>query len=464
MFHIHCLYECKTYLLQCQSKKSANDVTVASPHGIMQPSNSKLIRSQLKAESTGNSPSYQGSIVPGIVLMAREKDCDADGSRTISSSARRHGLRSGSKCLHRKTVAVGNACSSPTKSIPISKVAPCVANCSTSSTHRQWVTEGGNANSRGAGDLLPPHKVAATPTGSSDKDASCAILTNADTVTHNIDQKSEDKVTFEVTGQQKRHLAQQTVSVVVVRPKPGSKIVGYSQRRNTFDNKRTVGSLMLKCSLCSFSTMSGRELMHHKERMHNMTNPMCCQCGAEYSSAMEVMTHSCPASFRCPHCGLQLDSQENHDEHCQKRVCTKCCFSARCEEELDAHLCGAWPVNERFRVASGKAAATSTFDCGPCECKFEADVKLTSGNQEADEQKPSFPCEVCLHAFSTERALLKHPCFIAVSSESSTSFPSLAPTPMRSHGLPVDSTITSTLFSSEAEKFAKFYSTLVYNE
>jgi hypothetical protein len=269
---------------------------------------------------------------------------------------------------------------------------------------------------------------------------------------------------------------QKSISLVMVHPQPGSKIINAGPGRESKSSKLhdlisdpsivisntveqvTSGSStqhMLPCSYCKRKFLIAKDLIAHKRLNHACSGPFCTRCGGDYADQQAMMTHACCAQFRCDICGqafLTAPALTNHAKTHPKVMCGTCCFTAGSREELKNHLCGGRPVKV------GLSAMTVNTSSGICMSQTVVKQYL---------------CQKCSLMFPSQQALATHMC---VGSQTGTSNPSavstlasmstmagMSTTRMPNQKFPL-APVSMDSVLPEVEHLAKFYSNIVFQE
>ena len=295
---------------------------------------------------------------------------------------------------------------------------------------------------------------------------------------------------------------QKSLSLVVVHPKPGTKIINTSTGRsskstllqkmisdpNTVISNNitrvmtTAGKCELKCGMCSKTFSLARDLINHKRLAHKCTKLMCTACAGEFPSDKALKSHACRAKCRCDICGticketryLAMHKRMAHKKTVGSYMCYVCCFQASSQEELDTHPCGGKPrkttppvassstvmVYPKWEVSTKSQPSDSSVPKPNIYIDISAKEPATDGEASSSNNGMQFLCEVCLNMYPSRTALESHKCgeqVIVVDPESTKAAPQ-APS-MADAFMPMGMEVLP-----EVEQLAKFYSSVVFKD
>ncbi|XP_076465069.1 uncharacterized protein LOC143296929 [Babylonia areolata] len=306
-----------------------------------------------------------------------------------------------------------------------------------------------------------------------------------------------------------------SLNVVVVHPKPGSKIINTAKGRQSKSVRlqelisdpsmvistevsrimTTGGNAELQCSRCSKTYMVARDLINHKRMAHKVSEYMCTTCADEFPSALQLNNHKCKAKYRCEICGCCCKSPSAmlkhknmaHPKTLGSYMCSVCCFNAGSQQELNAHVCGGRPKIKYSARASSAVMVYPTWEDQPQASSSSAprpniyvdipgpvvpgsEAVGSKGDAGSRSSPMQFLCEVCLNMFPTAAALASHKCDADVVVDMDADpgpQPSVSATPRVPPQLPSNASPMVPLgmeVMPEVEQLAKFYSSVVFME
>ena len=295
-----------------------------------------------------------------------------------------------------------------------------------------------------------------------------------------------------------------SLSLVVVHPKPGTKIINTSTGRsskstllhqmitdpNTVISNNitrvttTAGKSELKCGMCTKTFSLARDLINHKRLAHNCTKLMCTACAGEFPSDKALKSHACRAKCRCDICGtickearyLAMHKRMAHKKTVGSYMCYVCCFQASSKQELDMHPCGGKPrkttplmtssstvmVYPKWDVHSKSAPSSSSSTPTPnIYIDISAKDPDTAGQASSSSNVMQFLCEVCLNMYPSHAALQSHQCgdeVVTIDPDPVKAAPK-APSTVEPFMPPLSMEVLP-----EVEQLAKFYSSVVFKD
>lgn len=238
---------------------------------------------------------------------------------------------------------------------------------------------------------------------------------------------------------------QKSLSIVMVHPKPGSKIInaghtGKSNSKSRLLHKMIEDPTVVISNKVEVLTSGG-----------NYGMP-CAQCGLSFSMAKDLVSHK-----RMVHKSLDPPDVTSGSEF--PYICPICCFSAQTSDALNLHTCGGRPAKGSVRDYRPKTKPVPII----VYPKLKALAESSPGGSK------KFLCEMCLNMFTNARALASHTChpdLVVLDDKPSES--SSVSSILSSNTSKSASTSTSTAAMDrvlpEVEQLAKFYSSVVFQE